>query len=347
VKLPTPIGLLQETGVIGEILRRLPRGVLDESENKNQPWFWLAKWVDRNPVEHLYRGKMEDGRAECAKLESEGFKRTDIGVYSASVTAQRKTKIREVRFYSDEHDPSKVFMRVVARWPGSFRKTFEAAASQRTAFLRLATAARGGGSISGTWHLKMRAAQIKGDQKMTDHWANKETASILQTERGRRWLLEGKTPGAPPKIQAEAQRRYRKLYAADVRRLGRTKADEKWKSTETPRFKLRSNGDYIAVAMTMEWLVGGHNGFPGLCFMSDEVLAMLLGHALPVPALYEKSSGWKTVRTIRERIGLRKAGILFTGIEKIGDNKWAILNRYGKKTHWISLTVNKPLPPEL
>ncbi len=182
---------------------------------------------------------------------------------------------------------------------------------------------------------------------MTDYWTKKEAASILQTERGRQWLLDGKLKSwsEPPKIRKEARRLYEIFYAADDRRLGRKKADEKWKNTKTPRFKLKNNGDYVAVAMTMEWLAFGQNVFPGLCFMSDEVLATLLGHVLPWPALYEKNSGWKTIRTIRERIGLKKAAILFTRIEKIGEKKWAILNRHGEKTHWIALMPKKSLPP--
>lgn len=351
VNLPKPIGLLPEKGAFGEILRQLPRTVLDEAETQVDPWAWLAKWVKKNPVEHLYQGKMEDGHAECARLRKEGFRRTGIGVYVADTKTRRKTKIREVRFYTHKHDPNKILKRVImdAKWPDAFRKTFEAAASQRRAFLRLSTVARGGGSISGTWHLKMRAAQMRGDQKLFNYFADKETASILQTVRGRQWILENKVEGlsAPPKMREVAKQKYDAGYNADVRRLGRKKADEKWKGTKTPRFKLKSNGDYVAAAMTMGWLVGGQNGFPGLCCMSDEVLAMLLGHALPVPALYEKNTGWKTVRTIRERIGLKKAEILFTGIEEVADKKWVLLDQHGEKTPSITLLPNKLLPPEL
>lgn len=204
MKLPTPIGLSLEKGVIGHILRQLPRRVLDEADQHDSPWAWLARWVENNPVEHWRIGTVNMRDAECAVLENEGFKRTDIGVYSADANTRRRTTIykgiHEVRFYSHKYDSTRVFMRVVmsGRWPDSFRKTFEAAASQRKAFLRLAAAARGGGSLCSTWYLKMRTAQIKGDERMTDHRANKETASILQTQRGRQWLLEGKAPGAPP-----------------------------------------------------------------------------------------------------------------------------------------------------
>lgn len=355
VNLPTPIRLLREKGAIGEILRQLPRTVLDEAETQRDSWSWLAKWVKKHPVEHWRAGTLEMRDAECAALEKEGFKRTDTGVYSVQAT-RHNTKIyqgvREVRFYFHKHHSAKIVMRVVMSrcWPDSFRKTFEAAASQRKAFLRLATVARGGGSISGTWHLKMRVAQMRGDQSRADHFTNKETASILQTERGRQWLLEDKVEGldAPPGIRKEARRRYEAFYNADVRRLGRKKANAIWKNTKSPRFKMNSNSDYVAAAMTTEWLVVGQDGFPGLCFMSDGLLAQLLGHALPWPRLLnEEICGWKTIRTIRERIGLKKAEILFNGMEKVDDHKWAILDQRGVKTHSITLLPNKPLPPEL
>ena len=355
MKLPTPVGLLQEAGVIGIILRQLPRRALDEAEKQDNPWYWLARWVKSNPVEHWRIGTVEMRDAECTTLEIEGFKRTAPGVYSADAKTRRNSKIRkgirEVHFYSHKYDPNRVFMHAIMfeRWPDSFHKTFEAAASQRRAFLRLSTVARGGGSISSTWHLKMHAAYKRGDLKGMDHFADKETASILQTERGRQWLLEDKVEGlsAPPEVRQDARCKYEAFYNADVRRLGRKKADEKWKNTKTPRFKMKSNGDYIAAAMTKEWLVVEENGFPVLCFMSDEVLATLLGHSLPVPALYEKVTGWKTVRTIRERICLKKGEILFTGIEKVGEKTWAIFNQRGEKTHSITLLPRKPLPPEL
>jgi hypothetical protein len=341
--------------VIGEILRQLPRRVLNEAETQDDPWSWLAGWVKKNPVQHWRIGTVEMRDAECAWLEKEGFKRIGVGVYSADAKTRRKTetrkRIREVRFYSHKHDPNKVFMHVLMgeRWPKCFRKTFEAAASQREAELRLAEIARGGGSISQSWRLKIRAAQKSGDRKMADHWADKVTASILRWEKGRQWLLENKLEGlnAPPEIREEARRRYERFYAADVRRLGKKKADEKWKSATTPRFKLGANdGDYIVEAMTTSWLTIGNNGFPGLCFMSDEVLAKLLGHTLPLPTLL-KNEGWKIVRTNRERIGLKKAEILFTGLENVGAKKWAILNRRGEKTHWFSSEKRAPLPPKL
>ncbi len=281
MKLPTPIGLLKEKGVIGEILRQLPRRALDEAKQQRDPWTWLAKWVKKN------------------------------------------------------------------HWPDSFRKTFEAAASQRKALNVLAQVARGGGSISNhDWHLKILAAEKQGDWKAAQRLTKKHLASILQTVRGRRWLLEDKEKGlsAPPGMRDWARCQYKAFYAADVHHLGRKKADEKWKGTATPRLKLGANDDdYIAVAMAMEWLVVGKNGFPGLCFMSDGLLAQLLGRALPVPNL-----GWKTVSVIRERMGLKKAKTLFAGMVKAGDNWWVLLDRSGNKTRYrISFPKAKLLPQKL
>ncbi len=329
----------------------MPRKVLDKAEQRDDSWSWLARWVDSNPVEWLFRGKREDGKAECAKLERDGFKRTGIGLYSASVAARRKTKIREVRFYLDKRDPNKVFKRVVmdARWPSLCRKTFEAAASQRKAFNCLGQVAHGDGSISShDWHLKILAAQTKNNWKVAERLTLKHAASILQTPRGRRWLLENREKAlrAPPELREWTRRKYREFYNRDVRRLGRKKADEKWKGKNTLRFKQDTHGDKIAVVLTTHWLAVGNKGFPGLCFLSDELLAQLLGYTLPLPSLLS-DGGWKFVRTIRERVGLKKAEILFNGIEEVGYRKWAILDRNGTKTHWISFRPNKPLPPKL
>jgi hypothetical protein len=358
VKLPTPIGLKQEKGVIGEILRQLPPSVLAEAEKNSEPWPWLAKWVKGNPIQYWYRATAHDRDAECAKLENEGFKRTAVGVYSANANIRRKSKIRmgirEVRFYSHKYDPDQVFKCVVmdARWPDTFRKTFEAAASQRSAILRLVEIGRGGGSISQSYRLKMRDAQMSGNRKKAAHWANKVTASILQMEMGRQWLLEGNVRGlsAPKEIRREARRRYEKFYANDVRRLGRQKADQRWKgkgSPQTRMFKTETNSDRIALAMTTGWLSVGQKGFPAFCFMSDEVLAKVLGLTLPLPSLLlESSHGWKIVRTIRERIGLKKAEVLITGVKKNDDGQWAVLDRQEAEGGRFPAVV-KVVPPKL
>jgi hypothetical protein len=236
-------------------------------------------------------------------------------------------------------------------WSSSVRKTLEAAASQRKAFSVLAQVARDGGSISNhDRHLKILAAEKRGDRKTVERLTKKHLASILQTVRGRRWLLENKEKGlsATPEMREWARRKYEKLYAADVRRLGRKPADEKWKGKKTPQFKLDAHGDKIAAALTTEWLVGGKNGFPGLCFMSDELLAELLGYTLPLPSLLsDRIRGGKFIWAIRKRVGLHQAETLFNGIKKVADKKWAILNLRGEKTHSITLLPDKPLPPKL
>lgn len=336
------------------MLRQLPRTVLNEAENEDEPWSWLARWVKRNPVEWWSEGPALDYDAECKRYERAGFKRTAIGVYSASAAARLKTKICEVHFYFHKNDANKRLKRIImdAGWPMSFRKTFEAASSQQKVYRTLTIISRGGGSISGTYHDKLLAANERGDREAVAHWADKQIAAILGTKDGREWLLQGKTSSTSPKAPDEATReyaraKYEKFIAADARRLGRKKADDKWKGTKIPQFKLESNGAEIAAAMATGWLVGGRNGFPGLCFMSDEVLAQLLGHTLPLKSLQSSDQGWKIVRTIRERIGLKKAEILFNGIKKVGDKQWAILDRCGTQTHWISLRPSKPLPPKL
>lgn len=359
MRFPSITELTKNRSLIGQVLSQLPATILNEAEKQSDPWTWLAAWVKSHPIEHWRTGTLQMRDAECAALEQEGFKRTAIGVYSADAKTRHKTKIykgiREVRFNFHKHDPSKVIMRLImeARWPNSFRKTFEAAASQRSSLLRLVEVGRDGGSISKSWRSEIQAALKRGDQKGADHWANKQTASILQTERGRQWLLEGKvkTLTAPPKIRMEARRRYEAFYAADVRRLGKKKADQKWKgspSTDSRRgspFKLKSNGDKIALAMTMGWLMVGRNGFPGFCFMSDEILAQFLGRTLPLPSLLS-DGGWKFVRTIRERIGLKKGEVLVNGIKHLGGIKWAVLNHRGEEAGRFE-EVSKSVPPKL
>src|SRR5262245_33274588 len=51
----------------------------------------------------------------------------------------------------------------------------------------------------------------------------------------------------------------------------------------------------------------------------------------------DKERGAKFIWAVRKRLLLRQAKTLFTGIEQLEHNRWAILNREGKKTYWISL----------
>jgi hypothetical protein len=63
--------------------------------------------------------------------------------------------------------------------------------------------------------------------------------------------------------------------------------------------------------------------------------------------LSDRIRGGKFIWAIRKRVGLKQAEILFNGIEKVADRKWAILNLRGEKTHSITLLPVKPLPPKL
>src|SRR6266550_6274259 len=93
-------------------------------------------------------------------------------------------------------------------------------------------------------------------------------------------------------MRDEARRRYEKFYANDVRRLGRKQADKKWKNTDslkTPlKLKRDTNGEKIATALALGWLSVG-DGFPGFCFISDRILATILGLMLPLPSLMAKN----------------------------------------------------------
>jgi hypothetical protein len=203
----------------------------------------------------------------------------------------------------------------------------------------------------------MRDAQMRGDQKTADHWVDKVAGSILQWEKGRRWLLEDKVEGlsAPPEIREVAKQKYEAGYNADVRRLGRKKADKKWKSADnlkTPLgFKRDTNGEKIATALVLGWLSVESRGFPGFCFISDKVLATLLGLTLPLPSLLPKSDdadnqrGQKTIEDCRRDIGLVKAETLVTGLKDIGKGKWAILDEKGNEVGHFNQA--KSLPPKL
>jgi hypothetical protein len=301
--------------------------------------------------------------SEYAVLEREGFKRMATGVYSTDPATRCNANIyqgvREVRFNFHKHDPAKIIMRFVMDgcWPDSFRKTFEAAASQRQAILRLVEITRGGGSISQSWRLKMRAAQMSGDLKTADHWANKVAASILQMEKGRQWLLEDKVESlsVPPEIRDEARRRYEKSYANDVRRLGRKKADIKWKSADNLKiplgFKRDTIGEKITTALALSWLSVEGSGFPGFCFISDKILATILGLTLPFQGLLPQNGdadnqrGRKMIEDCRRDIGLAKGETLVTGLKNVGGGKWAILDEKGKEVGHFNQAQS--LPPKL
>ena len=200
--------------------------------------------------------------------------------------------------------------------------------------------------MSKSWRSEILTARAAGDAEAENHAANKVLASLLRYEPYRTWLLDDTC--TPEFVREESLRRYEAFYNADVRRIGRVKADEKWKNTKPLRFKMDSYSEKIAEALSTCWISVGVNGFPGLCFMSDELLRQLLGHTLPYPSLLsDKLRGGKLIWAVRKRLNLQQAETLFIGIEQIGSNEWAILNRQGKRTHWISLKQGKSLPPKL
>jgi hypothetical protein len=271
--LPTPIELLEEKGVIGQMLRHLPRTVLDKTKTKDDPWTWLAKWVKRSPGKSLRIG---------------GF----------------------------EMD-----------WPDGFRKTFEAAASQKHALRRLGEVAAGAGSISKSGHRRLGDALKNNDLKMARLHAKKMTVSILQYDK--QWFKS-----APPKIREIVRQIEKESYPADVHQLGRKKADEQWKGTKTPlELKLETKEQKIGTELTLGWLYVENNGFPGYCFILDKILANMLGLTLPFRGLLPKPDdtdnevGRKCIEDIRRNIGLKKAEPVVTGLKQLDDCKWAILDK--------------------
>jgi len=59
-----------------------------------------------------------------------------------------------------------------------------------------------------------------------------------------------------------------------------------------------------------------------------------------------RSLKWKTLRTNRERIGLKKGETLITDLEEVSEGKWAVLDRRGAKVAWFE-AGSKPVPPNL
>jgi hypothetical protein len=323
--LPSPAELLNDVGPIGRFLRALPPWMLAEAQKQKDAWRWLARKVDRDRIEHHTPGPAGDFDAEVARYEKHGFKRTGVGVWTASKEARGRTRIREVRFHYHKHDANKRVERIImeAHWPASFRKTLLAAASQRRALIRLGEAAGGGGSISKSYHSELREALKQGDQRAATHWAQKVAASLLRRKHGRHWLLHDKN--FPPAIREYARLLYEQFYARDVRRLGRKKANDKWRNEQELDVKQETASDKIAVQMTMGWL-SLPNGFPGYCFLSDDMIAKVLGLFVP----FLKSADLKLVRTIRERIGLKKGEIIVTRLKQCANGDWAALDSGGE-----------------
>lgn len=100
---------------------------------------------------------------------------------------------------------------------------------------------------------------------------------------------------------------YDELYTKDLRKLGRKKADEKWKGDHRiADFEQATASDKIAVELVRGWMRGNKGGCPGYCFCSDEVLASVLGNGLNL-----RSTNRDLILEIRRRLGLRKAKVHF------------------------------------
>ncbi|MGO8926854.1 MAG: hypothetical protein ACLQU3_08190 [Limisphaerales bacterium] len=151
--------------------------------------------------------------------------------------------------------------------------------------------------------------------------------SLLRTQGGRHWFMEDE--GMPLATRKLARRLYKRKYDANVRRVGRKKADEKWKGNSTMEqaspFKLNSDTDVIAAAMITGYLAVGHSGFPGYAFISDEALRDVFGLFLRL----RKQPAFDMIRSIRKRLHLKKAEILYTGLRKGPDGTWELLGVCG------------------
>lgn len=189
------------------------------------------------------------------------------------------------------------------KWPQSYAKFFGAARSHAKAAVRLGEIPRRGGSITASWWSKMRHALRQGDKKLVRRTMRKVVGSICRSHRGRQWLMEGKN--FPPGFREQARRVYTELYDKDVRKLGREKADAKWKSDAVFGFKRETGCDKIAVALVQGWLRTNSDGAPGFCFCSDAVTAKILSRVLNLPV----SAG--LAKKIQGRLGLKKATIFY------------------------------------
>lgn len=310
--------------------------MLSGAKRQDLPWEWLAKQVDGKPVEYRHEFDASKLAAEVAYYEKLGFRRTADGTYLPDDKARRETKIREVRFESDGKKPGVTIKRGIMDeiWPPAFKRIFEAGASQRQALLRLVEIGRSGGSVTTSFRKKLGDAMLQSDQKASNHWAKKIAASYFRFDLTRDRLLND--PQIPPETRQALQQLYDEIYAVDVSRAGRSAADKKWKGRGELKFKWDSISERVAMALTLDWMAVGAKcfteGFPGYAFISDEVLATLLGHALPLRGLLSEQ-GWKTVRTIRERMKLKKAEVLFreakvnvTGPKK---GEFCVIDRHG------------------
>lgn len=110
----------------------------------------------------------------------------------------------------------------------------------------------------------------------------------------------------PAQHRTLARQIYDELYAKDRRKLGRRKADTKWKSDSSFDLKRETASDKIAVELVRGWLQGKSGKCPGYCFCSDAVLAIVIGKSLN---LHGTDRG--LLVKIKNRLRLKKGEILW------------------------------------
>ena len=228
-------------------------------------------------------------------------------------------------------DPWK-FLLDVPDLPKDFRLLFATADSQKGALRRFSYKAQKIGSLYTSWYERLLAALKNRDTRAQITASKKIFAGMYRVDRGRFLLAEFKRN---PGFKAQIQKWIDECYARDVRRLGRRKADEKPKRLTIADFSRKDFAcDRIAFAMTCGWLRWNKDGFPGLCFCSDEVIATLLGGMLNLRTL-----GVGTVRKLRHRLKLKKASVLVRQICPGTEGQFELSDSRGKP-FWRGIVVN-------
>lgn len=224
------------------------------------------------------------------------------------------------------------FLLGVRDLPKDFRLLFAAADSQNGALRRFSYKAQKTGSLHTSWYDRLLAAVKNRNAQAQNTAAKKIFAGMYRVDRGRFLLAACKRK---PRIKAQIQKWIDELHARDVRRLGRREADKKPKRlTIADLFRKDVACDRIAFAMTTGWLRWDANGFPGLCFCSDKVIATLLGRMLNLRTL-----GEGTVRKLRQRLKLKKASVLVRQICPGTNGQFELSDSCGKP-FWRGKVVN-------
>ena len=223
-------------------------------------------------------------------------------------------------------DPWK-FLLGVRDVPQAYRNVFAAADSQRYALLRFCRKVQHTGSGTRSQYDLLVAALACGDNRGAFRAAERILVGMYRTDRGRFILHAAR---GRPDLKADIESRIAGLYANDVRRLGRLRADEQPRPLRTADCAREYAAcDRIGFAMTCGWLRGDKQGFPGLCFCSDEVVSQLLGKLLNLPVQLG------TVRKLRQRLHLKKAVVLVRKIRR-GSNGTLVLSDSRGKPVWRS-----------